>query len=222
MSTVSLTWGMGLIIGPAAGGLLSKPAEKYGGFDPDGLFGQFPYLLPSLVAAGIGVIGLMAMPFLPETLHFDAESCSIKEPRAAGAAAVKHKHRDDNDGDEDADVALASDVGRGTATDGARAGYDWRPLTADQDETADKPTDVVPEVDEVAAQGKKAPRWPHAHVVLCRGCVGIMAMAEPSLTSFTTPDPTSYSWSFTSLHSAWLGFTHTNPVKHLLNTLHLR
>uniref|UniRef100_A0A453HQ71 Major facilitator superfamily (MFS) profile domain-containing protein n=1 Tax=Aegilops tauschii subsp. strangulata TaxID=200361 RepID=A0A453HQ71_AEGTS len=46
LSLVSTAWGIGLIIGPALGGYLALPAEKYPNiFSPDSLFGRFPYFL---------------------------------------------------------------------------------------------------------------------------------------------------------------------------------
>ncbi|CAN1298544.1 Protein ZINC INDUCED FACILITATOR-LIKE 1 [Linum perenne] len=42
LSTVSTAWGIGLIIGPALGGFLSQPAEKYPNvFSEDSLFGRY-------------------------------------------------------------------------------------------------------------------------------------------------------------------------------------
>ncbi|CAN1298536.1 Protein ZINC INDUCED FACILITATOR-LIKE 1 [Linum perenne] len=60
LSTVSTAWGIGLIIGPALGGFLSQPAEKYPNvFSEDSLFGRFPYLLPtvaiSLITLGVTI-----------------------------------------------------------------------------------------------------------------------------------------------------------------------
>ncbi|KAG8493375.1 hypothetical protein CXB51_010945 [Gossypium anomalum] len=61
LSTVSTAWGIGLIIGPALGGFLAQPAEKYPNlFSKDSLFGRFPYFLPCLA------ISIFA---LAETLH---------------------------------------------------------------------------------------------------------------------------------------------------------
>ncbi|XWS75338.1 hypothetical protein CRYUN_Cryun01aG0077900 [Craigia yunnanensis] len=70
LSTVSTSWGIGLIIGPALGGFLAQPAEKYLNiFSRDSLFGRFPYFLPclaiSLFASGVTI----ATCWLPETLH---------------------------------------------------------------------------------------------------------------------------------------------------------
>ncbi|KAJ6428661.1 hypothetical protein OIU84_020351 [Salix udensis] len=49
LSTVSTAWGIGLIIGPALGGFLAQPAEKYPNlFSKESIFGRFPYFLPCL------------------------------------------------------------------------------------------------------------------------------------------------------------------------------
>ncbi|RUS76873.1 hypothetical protein EGW08_015364 [Elysia chlorotica] len=49
MSMLSISWGLGMVVGPAMGGFLADPAKKWPGlFDPDGLFGEYPYLLASM------------------------------------------------------------------------------------------------------------------------------------------------------------------------------
>ncbi|KAK9265536.1 hypothetical protein L1049_001719 [Liquidambar formosana] len=70
MSIISTSWGLGLVMGPALGGFLAQPAEKYPNlFSKDSLFGRFPYLLPclliSIFALGVSVVCC----WLPETLH---------------------------------------------------------------------------------------------------------------------------------------------------------
>lgn len=70
MSIISTSWGIGLVIGPAVGGFLAQPAEKYPHiFSKESLFGRFPYLLPclliSIFALGVAVLSC----WLPETLH---------------------------------------------------------------------------------------------------------------------------------------------------------
>ncbi|KAM6600767.1 hypothetical protein CsatA_020376 [Cannabis sativa] len=70
LSTVSTAWGIGLIIGPAMGGFLAQPAEKYPNiFSQDSFLGRFPYFLPCIVIS-IFALGV-AIPcfWLPETLH---------------------------------------------------------------------------------------------------------------------------------------------------------
>ncbi|KAG6472159.1 hypothetical protein ZIOFF_069616 [Zingiber officinale] len=70
VSLVSTAWGIGLIIGPALGGFLAQPAEKYPKiFSQGSFFARFPYCLPcaliSLLALGVFIASL----WLPETLH---------------------------------------------------------------------------------------------------------------------------------------------------------
>ncbi|CAN0839737.1 Protein ZINC INDUCED FACILITATOR-LIKE 1 [Linum grandiflorum] len=70
LSTVSTAWGIGLIIGPALGGFLAQPAEKYPNvFSEDSLFGRFPYLLPCVAISLITLGVTIASFWLPETLH---------------------------------------------------------------------------------------------------------------------------------------------------------
>ncbi|TVU02077.1 hypothetical protein EJB05_52443 [Eragrostis curvula] len=63
LSLVSTAWGIGLIIGPALGGYLALPAEKFPDvFSQDSFFGRFPYSLPCLCTSVFAVAVL-------ETLH---------------------------------------------------------------------------------------------------------------------------------------------------------
>lgn len=57
------------IIGAGLGGVLSDPVKSYPDFfDPNGLFGKYPYLLPNLVCTAIVVFGLIVgLLFLEET-----------------------------------------------------------------------------------------------------------------------------------------------------------
>ncbi|XP_057999998.1 protein ZINC INDUCED FACILITATOR-LIKE 1 isoform X4 [Hevea brasiliensis] len=70
MSIISTSWGIGLVMGPALGGFLAQPAEKYENvFPKDSLFGRFPYFLPCLLISIFG-LGVFVLSFsLPETLH---------------------------------------------------------------------------------------------------------------------------------------------------------
>ncbi|XP_011016745.1 PREDICTED: protein ZINC INDUCED FACILITATOR-LIKE 1-like [Populus euphratica] len=91
MSIISTSWGIGLVIGPALGGFLAQPAEKYPNiFSTDSLFGRFPYLLPCLLISifSLGVIAVCCL--LPETLHShvgNGEECN--DSVALGAAAFE-------------------------------------------------------------------------------------------------------------------------------------
>ncbi|KAK6163113.1 hypothetical protein DH2020_002954 [Rehmannia glutinosa] len=70
LSAVSTAWGTGLIIGPALGGFLAQPAEKFPGiFASDSLFARFPYLLPCLIISLFAAIVTVACFWIPETLH---------------------------------------------------------------------------------------------------------------------------------------------------------
>ncbi|XP_068663237.1 probable peptide/nitrate transporter At3g43790 isoform X2 [Aristolochia californica] len=76
VSIVSTAWGLGLIIGPALGGFLAQPAEKYPQiFNKDSLFGRFPYFLPCLCISIYAIGVTISCLWLPETLHkHNAES----------------------------------------------------------------------------------------------------------------------------------------------------
>ncbi|GLJ36527.1 hypothetical protein SUGI_0733970 [Cryptomeria japonica] len=70
LSIVTTTWGIGLIIGPAIGGFLAQPVQKYPSiFLPDSVWGRFPYLLPCVVISFFAVPVLVLSFLLPETLH---------------------------------------------------------------------------------------------------------------------------------------------------------
>ncbi|XP_077245736.1 protein ZINC INDUCED FACILITATOR-LIKE 1-like isoform X2 [Tasmannia lanceolata] len=70
VSVVSTSWGIGLIIGPALGGFLAQPAEKYPSiFSKNSLFGRFPYFLPCLCISLIAIVVAIGSIWLPETLH---------------------------------------------------------------------------------------------------------------------------------------------------------
>ncbi|KAL8233893.1 hypothetical protein R6Q59_019993 [Mikania micrantha] len=71
LSSISTSWGIGLIIGPSLGGFLAQPAENFPGLvSPDSLFGRFPYLLPCLCISMFALCVTIAAIWLPETLHF--------------------------------------------------------------------------------------------------------------------------------------------------------
>uniref|UniRef100_A0A453HIF7 Major facilitator superfamily (MFS) profile domain-containing protein n=1 Tax=Aegilops tauschii subsp. strangulata TaxID=200361 RepID=A0A453HIF7_AEGTS len=70
LSLVSTSWAIGLIIGPALGGYLALPAEKYPNiFSPDSFFGRFPYFLPCLCTSVFAAVVLIGCLWMPETLH---------------------------------------------------------------------------------------------------------------------------------------------------------
>ncbi|XP_058079214.1 protein ZINC INDUCED FACILITATOR-LIKE 1-like isoform X2 [Magnolia sinica] len=70
LSIVSTAGGIGLIIGPALGGFLAQPAEKYPNiFSKKSLFGRFPYFLPCLCISLFALVVSIACYWIPETLH---------------------------------------------------------------------------------------------------------------------------------------------------------
>ncbi|KAI8555955.1 hypothetical protein RHMOL_Rhmol05G0215700 [Rhododendron molle] len=76
ISSVSTSWGIGLIIGPALGGFLAQPAEKYPAiFSKDSVFGRFPYFLPCLCISLFALMVTIVTFWLPETLHIHKEPC---------------------------------------------------------------------------------------------------------------------------------------------------
>ena len=62
-------WGLGLIVGPAIGGLLSRPAVQYPHYvSQQSIWGRFPYLLPCLFCSLLAVIAFVCLyVWLPET-----------------------------------------------------------------------------------------------------------------------------------------------------------
>jgi len=68
---VSAAWVIGNIVAPAIGGYLAEPADKYPEvFDPNGFFGKFPYILPTLCTALVLLVSLLASFYLIEDDKF--------------------------------------------------------------------------------------------------------------------------------------------------------
>ncbi|OAE24866.1 hypothetical protein AXG93_2931s1080 [Marchantia polymorpha subsp. ruderalis] len=99
LSTVSTSWSLGLIIGPAMGGFLARPAMNFPSiFAQDSFFGRYPYLLPSIIQAIFAVAGLFVVYFMPETVHkhdnkhlSDDERSLIKSAKAPKEPMWKNK-----------------------------------------------------------------------------------------------------------------------------------
>ena len=69
MAMLGSAWGFAVIIGPAVGGLLSQPAAKYPrAFSSTGLFGVHPYLLPCCFTAGMALLAVLLLQFVPEAI----------------------------------------------------------------------------------------------------------------------------------------------------------
>lgn len=90
MGLTSGCWSLGLVVGPACGGLLASPATLYPSqFSSFPLFVDFPYLLPNLVTAFFGMLGfVMIALFFPETLHQNDKCESISSPQAENVAST--------------------------------------------------------------------------------------------------------------------------------------
>ncbi|KAK7314028.1 hypothetical protein VNO77_39236 [Canavalia gladiata] len=70
LSTVSAAWGIGLIIGPALGGYLAQPVEKYPHIFPeDSFWDKFPYFLPCFIISAVALVVAIGCIWIPETLH---------------------------------------------------------------------------------------------------------------------------------------------------------
>ncbi|XP_065842031.1 uncharacterized protein [Oscarella lobularis] len=71
MTFIAAAWGVGLVIGPALGGLLAEPVRQYPDtFSGNGFLETFPYFLPSAVTASLVLFGVVLVYFfLPETLE---------------------------------------------------------------------------------------------------------------------------------------------------------
>ncbi|KAI3852465.1 hypothetical protein MKX03_017754 [Papaver bracteatum] len=70
LSLITTSWGVGLVLGPAIGGFLAKPAEKYPKVFPEGsFFARFPYFLPCVCISICAGLAFITCWWLPETLH---------------------------------------------------------------------------------------------------------------------------------------------------------
>lgn len=97
ISLVGTAWGIGLIIGPALGGYLAQPAEKFPDlFSPDSFFGRFPYFLPCLCSSLFAAVVLVICIWMPETLHkHKARHDENKNDEALEAQQSDYKDKDE-------------------------------------------------------------------------------------------------------------------------------
>ncbi|XP_062196593.1 protein ZINC INDUCED FACILITATOR 1-like isoform X2 [Phragmites australis] len=71
ISLVTSSRAIALVVGPAIGGFLAQPAQKYPYlFSEESIFGRFPYFLPCFVISVLAAGSCIACIWLPETLHF--------------------------------------------------------------------------------------------------------------------------------------------------------
>jgi MFS family permease len=100
ISSLSAAFGGACVLGPAAGGLLSRPALKYPEVvGTDGIFGAYPYLLPLLTNAIISLFALLTTLWLPETAgprcqqRYAAVAAAEQEDLAANRQGVPRGFR---------------------------------------------------------------------------------------------------------------------------------
>ncbi|XP_068738626.1 uncharacterized protein [Montipora capricornis] len=82
MSVLLTAWNSGLMLGPAIGGYLAQPTEKYPNIFPKGsIFDKFPFLLPCLFNCALLLISIvLSYCFLEETLDKSRSLTSESEP----------------------------------------------------------------------------------------------------------------------------------------------
>jgi MFS family permease len=110
MSMIAATWGLGNLIGPAVGGLLSQYhlCEGEEGEQPPPHCPSYPFLLPNAVCAAVSALGLLAVRrFLPND-----------KPAATATPAEQQEEVQAGEGDEvalrRAGAATASEAGGAT------------------------------------------------------------------------------------------------------------
>lgn len=80
--SLSLSWAVGSVFAPLAGGMLCKPAEKYPSIFPPGpnsIWVEYPYLLPCLVTLSWSVISsILCMVYMIETVGASKEEIQAR------------------------------------------------------------------------------------------------------------------------------------------------
>jgi len=81
MGMIGAAFGLGFMIGPFVGGVLSDPANGIGGAFETSFWQDYPYLLPCLVSSLMSLLSLILAYFrLPESLSEPVKSISEKSP----------------------------------------------------------------------------------------------------------------------------------------------
>jgi hypothetical protein len=101
MSVLALSWGLGSCVGPLLGGFLASPVDLYPSyFDPGGLFGQLPFLLPCLSITGMCVVAFVAtLLLLPPDI--DTQQCCGESTRRYVKVDTHGADRDAECSDQD-------------------------------------------------------------------------------------------------------------------------
>lgn len=89
--TLNGVFGLGLVVGPAVGGLLARPCVLYPEtFSCSSVWGTFPYLMPAVVCASVSVVAAITIYFfVPETLAAASSSSSSPSPSFKGVRFEK-------------------------------------------------------------------------------------------------------------------------------------
>ncbi|KAI5077227.1 hypothetical protein GOP47_0007051 [Adiantum capillus-veneris] len=102
LSLVGTMWGLGLVIGPAIGGYLAQPSDKYPSlFSSGSLFDRFPYALPCLCISAISFLGLPLSFLLPETIHTHKGVSNSSAKRKQISNKKSNSVEEKKDGDSD-------------------------------------------------------------------------------------------------------------------------
>lgn len=106
MSTNAAVWGVAVIIGPAVGGLLARPATNYPGLvAADGFWGSYPYLPPCIFGSALCLLSLMGIAaWLPETV---GPNKTLMPPVGDGSRRIDEaaKGEDEEEGDGESEVS---------------------------------------------------------------------------------------------------------------------
>uniref|UniRef100_A0ACD5W0F4 Uncharacterized protein n=1 Tax=Avena sativa TaxID=4498 RepID=A0ACD5W0F4_AVESA len=99
LSLISSSRAIGLIVGPAIGGYLAQPADKYPCiFSQQSIFGRFPYFLPCLSISILAVVALISCIWLPETLHKHNEPVDSNNSIEAVEESVSEPNSEESGG----------------------------------------------------------------------------------------------------------------------------
>lgn len=83
-------WFLGSIAGSSLGGFTAQPAHFYPElFDPNGIFGQFPYLLPNLVAIAVILVAMTLGGFLLKETNPAVVSRSKRAPETSETTPLR-------------------------------------------------------------------------------------------------------------------------------------
>jgi MFS family permease len=107
---VNAFWGLGMIIGPAIGGTLARPAVQYPHlFSATGIWGRFPYLLPSIVGSLFALAAALGILFFAnETLK--VKSTGSKNSNQTNKTSSKYSLVGKEEEEEEAEKEEEGDI----------------------------------------------------------------------------------------------------------------